>query len=264
MTYAADLAFALELADVADQISLERFTALDLKVETKPDRSPVTDADRSVEQTLKGMLAEHRPDDSLIGEEFGSASGSNNRTWIIDPIDGTANFMRGVPVWASLICLAVDGKPTVSVVSAPAMGRRWWAAPASAGAHGGAFTRDIDGSVRHIHVSGISDLEHASLSYNNLQLWDQAGMVEPLLDLSRKVWRTRAYGDFWSYMLLAEGALEIVAEHDLKIYDIAALVPIVEQAGGQFSALSGELTPETSSVLASNGKLHALTQRAFG
>ncbi len=258
MTYEADLELALQLADVADQISLERFTALDLKVETKPDRSPVTDADRSVEAAIKGMLAEHRPGDSLIGEEYGNSSGSNNRTWIIDPIDGTANFMRGVPVWASLICLAVDGKPTVSVVSAPALGRRWWAAP------GGAFTSDLDGSVRRIHVSGISDLEHASLSYNNLQLWDQAGYLDELVELSRKVWRTRAYGDFWSYMLLAEGALEIVAEHDLKIYDIAALVPIVEQAGGSFSALEGELTPETSSVLATNGKLHSVAQKHFG
>lgn len=258
MTYEADLEFALQLADIADQISLERFTALDLKVETKPDRSPVTDADRSVEAAIKGMLAEHRPGDSLIGEEYGNSSGSNNRTWIVDPIDGTANFMRGVPVWASLICLAVDGKPAVSVVSAPALGRRWWAAP------GGAFTSDLDGSVRRIHVSGISDLEHASLSYNNLQLWDQAGYLDELVELSRKVWRTRAYGDFWSYMLLAEGALEIVAEHDLKIYDIAALVPIVEQAGGSFSALEGELTPETSSVLATNGKLHSVAQKHFG
>lgn len=257
VTYEADLEFALELADVADQIALERFTAQDLKVETKPDRTPVTDADRSVEAALKGMLAEHRAADSLIGEEFGSSTGSNNRTWIIDPIDGTANFMRGVPVWASLICLSVDGKPTVSVVSAPALGRRWWAAP------GGAFTRDLDGSVRRIHVSGISDLEHASLSYNNLQLWDQAEMLEPLIALSREVWRTRAYGDFWSYMLLAEGTLEIVAEHDLKIYDIAALVPIVEQAGGRFSALDGELTSETSSVLATNGLLHAQVADAF-
>ncbi len=258
MTYEADLEFALQLADIADQISLERFTALDLKVETKPDRSPVTDADRSVEAAIKGMLAEHRPGDSLIGEEYGNSSGSNNRTWIVDPIDGTANFMRGVPVWASLICLAVDGKPAVSVVSAPALGRRWWAAP------GGAFTNDLDGSMRRIHVSGISDLEHASLSYNNLQLWDQAGYLDELVELSRKVWRTRAYGDFWSYMLLAEGALEIVAEHDLKIYDIAALVPIVEQAGGSFSALEGELTPETSSVLATNGKLHSVAQKHFG
>lgn len=257
MTYEADLEFALQLADVADQISLERFTALDLKVETKPDRSPVTDADRSVEAAIKGMLAEHRPGDSLIGEEYGNSSGSNNRTWIIDPIDGTANFMRGVPVWASLICLAIDGKPTVSVVSAPALGRRWWAAP------GGAFTSDLDGSVRRIHVSGIADLEHASLSYNNLQLWDQAGYLDELISLSREVWRTRAYGDFWSYMLLAEGALEIVAEHDLKIYDIAALVPIVEQAGGWFSALEGELTPDTSSVLATNGKLHGIVQNHF-
>lgn len=251
VTYEADLEFALQLADVADQISLERFTALDLKIETKPDRTPVTDADRSVEAALKGMLAEHKPTDSLIGEEFGDSAGSSNRTWIIDPIDGTANFMRGVPVWASLICLTIDGKPTVSVVSAPALGRRWWAAP------GGAFTRDLDGSVRRILVSRVSDLAHASLSYNNLQLWDKAGMLEPLVALSRKVWRTRAYGDFWSYMLLAEGTLEIVAEHDLKIYDIAALVPIVEQAGGVFTALEGDLTAESSSVLATNGFLHS-------
>ena len=257
MTYEADLEFALQLADVADQISLERFTALDLKVETKPDRSPVTDADRSVEAAIKGMLAEHRPGDSLIGEEYGNSSGSNNRTWIIDPIDGTANFMRGVPVWASLICLAVDGKPTVSVVSAPALGRRWWAAP------GGAFTSDLDGSVRRIHVSGIADLEHASLSYNNLQLWDSYGYLDELMALSRQVWRTRAYGDFLSYMYLAEGSVDIVAEHDLKIYDIAALVPIVEQAGGAFGAIDGPLTEASSSVLATNGKLHVTASTAL-
>lgn len=262
MTYTADLELALELANVADEIALERFQALDLKVETKPDRSPVTDADRAVEKALKGILAERRPDDALIGEEFGN-SGSAARTWIIDPIDGTANFMRGVPIWATLIALAIDGKPVISVVSAPALGRRWWAAPRTDEPTGGAFTSDIDGSVRHIHVSGISDLEHASMSYNNLQLWDQAGLVDPLVEFGRKIWRTRAYGDFYSYMLLAEGALEIVTEHDLKVYDIAALVPIVEQAGGQFSALSGPLTSESSSVLATNGRLHEITQAAF-
>jgi histidinol-phosphatase len=262
MTFTSDLELALELANIADEIALERFQALDLKVETKPDRSPVTDADRAVEKALKGILAERRPDDALIGEEFGN-SGSASRTWIIDPIDGTANFTRGVPIWATLIALAIDGKPVLSVVSAPAMGRRWWAAPRTDEPTGGAFTSDIDGSVRHIHVSGISDLEHASLSYNNLQLWDQAGLIDPLVEFSRKIWRTRAYGDFYSYMLLAEGALEIVTEHDLKIYDIAALVPIVEQAGGKFSALSGPLTPESSSVLATNGKLHEITQIAF-
>ena len=255
MTYHADLDLALELADIADAISLERFRALDLHVESKPDRSPVTDADKSVEQAIKKVLADKAPSDALIGEEYGT-SGSAARTWIIDPIDGTANYLRGVPVWATLIALAIDGKPTVSVVSAPALGRRWWAAPGV-----GAFTRELDGSVRELKVSAISDLEYASLSYNNLQLWDQVGMLPKLTELSRKIWRTRAYGDFWSYMLLAEGSVDIVAEHDLKIYDIAALVPIVEQAGGEFSALNGPLTAESSSVLATNGKLHAAVSK---
>jgi histidinol-phosphatase len=252
MTYEQDLALALELAEIADEISLARFRALDLHVENKPDRSPVTDADRSVELALKNLLAEKAPNDALIGEEFGN-NGAASRTWIIDPIDGTANYLRGVPVWATLIALAVDGKPVVSVVSAPAMGRRWWAAPET-----GAFASDIDGTTRSLKVSAISDLEHASLSYNNFQLWDQAGMLPQLTQLSRKIWRTRAYGDFWSYMLLAEGAVDIVAEHDLKIYDIAALVPIVEQAGGKFTAIDGPLNAETSSVLATNGKLHEI------
>ncbi len=250
MTYQADLDLALELADIADAISLARFRALDLHVESKPDRSPVTDADKSVEQAIKKILANQAPEDALIGEEYGN-TGSASRTWIIDPIDGTANYLRGVPVWATLIALAIDGKPTVSVVSAPALGRRWWAAPEI-----GSFTSDIDGSVRELRVSAISALENASLSYNNLQLWDQAGMLAELTGLSRKIWRTRAYGDFWSYMLLAEGSVDIVAEHDLKIYDIAALVPIVENAGGTFTAINGPLTAETSSVLATNGKLH--------
>jgi histidinol-phosphatase len=257
MTYQADLDLAIELADIADAISLQRFRALDLHVESKPDRSPVTDADRSVEQALKKVLAEKAPNDALIGEEYGN-TGAASRTWIIDPIDGTANYLRGVPVWATLIALSVDGKPVVSVVSAPAMGRRWWAAPEV-----GAFTKDIDGSIRTLKVSAIGELENASLSYNNLQLWDQAGKLPELTELSRKIWRTRAYGDFWSYMLLAEGSIDIVAEHDLKIYDIAALVPIVEQAGGKFTALDGPLTAETSSVLATNGKLHQVVQNSI-
>lgn len=258
MTFSSDLDLALAIADLADSIALERFRALDLKVETKPDRSPVTDADQAVERAIKALLAEKAPSDALIGEEYGSADGTTNRTWIIDPIDGTANYLRGVPVWATLIALAIDGKPTVSVVSAPAMGRRWWAAPVI-----GAWTQDIDGSTRRLAVSGISEFENASISYNNLQLWDQSGRLPQLLELSRKLWRTRAYGDFWSYMLLAEGALEIVAEHDLKIYDIAALVPIVELAGGQFSDLDGSLNAASSSVLATNGKLHSATAEAL-
>ncbi|MFM1984516.1 MAG: hypothetical protein RL723_951 [Actinomycetota bacterium] len=257
MTYQADLELAHELADIADAISLARFRSLDLHIESKPDRSPVTDADKSVEQAIKKILADRAPEDALIGEEYGN-SGSASRTWIIDPIDGTANYLRGVPVWATLIALAIDGKPTVSVVSAPALGRRWWAAPEI-----GSFTSDIDSNVRELRVSAISDLENASLSYNNLQLWDQAGMLSELTELSRKIWRTRAYGDFWSYMLLAEGSVDIVAEHDLKIYDIAALVPIVENAGGTFTAINGPLTSETSSVLATNGKLHAAVTAAL-
>jgi histidinol-phosphatase len=251
VTYTDDLLLAQELADIADAITLARFNALDLVVETKPDRSEVTDADRATELAIKARLTEKRPEDGVIGEEFGTSEG-NNRVWIIDPIDGTANFLRGVPVWATLIALVIDGKPVVSVVSAPALGRRWWGSPGE-----GSKTRDLDGSVRKLEVSKVSSIADASLSYNNLQLWDRAGMLDALVGLSRKVWRTRAYGDFWSYMLLAEGALEIVAEHDLKIYDIAALVPIVEQAGGQISALNGPLTTETSSVLATNGLLHA-------
>jgi histidinol-phosphatase len=265
MTHSEDLALALELADIADAISLDRFRAQDLYVETKPDASPVTDADRSVEQALKAKLAEQRPNDSLIGEEFGNTDGDHGgatsgpkRTWIIDPIDGTANFMRGVPVWATLIALQIDGKVVLSVVSAPALGRRWWAAPEI-----GAWTKDIDGSERILKVSAIGDLAHSSLSYNNLQLWDQSGKLSELLELSRKIWRTRAYGDFYSYMLLAEGSVDIVTEHDLKIYDIAALVPIVELAGGRFSALDGPLTDESSSVLATNGKLHDIVFAGF-
>ena len=249
MTHSEDLVLAIELAEIADAISLARFRALDLRVDTKPDRSPVTDADRTVELALKEHLAAKRPGDGIVGEEFGN-SGSTTRKWIIDPIDGTANYLRGVPVWATLISLSIDGKAVVSVVSAPALGRRWWAAP------GVAETSDIDGSVRPLKVSAVADLENTSLSYNNLQLWDSYGYLDRLIALSRKVWRTRAYGDFYSYMLLAEGSVDVVAEHDLKLYDIAALVPIVEQAGGRFTAIDGPLTEETASVLATNGKLH--------
>ena len=258
MSFVEDLKLAHELADIADAIALPRFMAQDLQVETKPDDSPVTDADRATERAIKAKLAEARPNDALIGEEYGESAGTGNRTWIIDPIDGTANFMRGVPVWASLIALSVDGKPVVSVVSAPALGRRWWAAP-EVGAH----TREIDGSERSIRVSNIADASNASISYNNLRLWDQSGKLPQLVEFSRTLWRTRAYGDFWSYMLLAEGSVDIVAEHDLKIYDIAALVPIVEQAGGKLTALDGPLTAKTSSVLATNGKLHSLATAAL-
>lgn len=252
-----DLALALELAEAADQISLPRFRALDLRVETKPDLSPVTDADKAVERALIALISRNRPDDAVLGEEFGS-SGQGIRKWIIDPIDGTANFVRGVPVWATLIALSIDGKPTVSVVSAPAMGARWWAAPGL-----GAHTKSVTGAIRQLSVSKVSRLEDCSISYNNLQLWQRTKYLPELLRLSETVWRTRAYGDFWSYMLLAEGSVDVVAEHDLKIYDIAALVPIIEQAGGSISDLHGPLTEQSSSVLATNSLIHAKVQSLF-
>lgn len=245
-----DQDLALKLADAADEISLARFRALDLRVEAKPDASPVTDADRSVEERLRAILERHRPEDAIIGEELAN-QGEGARTWIIDPIDGTANYLRGIPIWASLIALRVDDVITTSVVSAPALGRRWWAQRGN-----GAFTKDVDGRIRLVETSKVSDLAASSISYNSMQLWDQAGKLDELVALSRQVWRTRAFGDFLSYMYLAEGALEMVSEHDLKLYDIAALVPIVEEAGGTFTAIDGPLTAASSSVLATNTLMH--------
>ena len=244
-----DLEFALELANAADSISLARFRSLDLKIETKPDRTPVTDADRAVEQKLRNLIAQHRPEDAVIGEEFGSRAGS--REWIIDPIDGTANFLRGLPIWATLIALRINGELELSVVSAPAMGRRWWAETGS-----GSHTKDIDGTIRAIGVSAVSKLEDSYVSFNSIGQWDQIGGAARLTELSRRVWKDRAFGDFLSYMFVAEGQIEMAAEPDLKLHDIAALVPIVREAGGTFTALDGELSDQTSAVIASNGLLH--------
>src|SRR5690554_4311765 len=184
----SDLAFALELADAADAISVDRIRALDLVITTKPDRTLVTDADQAVEQAIRALLAGKRGDDSILGEEFGT-EGDSSRQWIIDPIDGTANYLRGVPVWATLIALAVDGDPVLGLVSAPALGKRWWATRGA-----GAVVRDSDGE-RALRVSGVAQLEDASLSYNSIQQWDMHGHLDELVALSRRVWRTRAYGD---------------------------------------------------------------------
>ncbi|MGV8969440.1 MAG: histidinol-phosphatase [Microbacteriaceae bacterium] len=246
----ADLELALELADAADLISLERFTSLDLVVTTKPDRTPVTDADQAVERSIRAGISAARPDDSILGEEYG-VEGDSRRQWIIDPIDGTANFLRGVPIWGTLISLAVDGIPVVGVVSAPALGQRWWAARDH-----GAWMSTRGQEPRALAVSAVSALADASISYNNIQGWDQFGHLDALVALTRDVWRARSIGDMWSYMLLAEGSLDIVGEFDLKPYDMAALVPIVEEAGGRFSSLSGEPGPWHGSALATNGVLH--------
>lgn len=248
-----DLALALALADTADEISRARFHAMDLVVTTKPDRTPVTDADQAVERAIRALLAERRPADGILGEEFG-AEGPTARQWIIDPIDGTAGFLRGIPIWATLISLAVDGVPVVGVVSAPALGKRWWARTGA-----GAWASDErtpDAAPVQLQVSGVATLADASLSYNSIQQWDTAGRLDSLIALSRQVWRTRAYGDMWSYMLLAEGHLDIAGEFDLQPYDMAALVPIVQEAGGRFTSVDGQDGPWHGSALATNGLLH--------
>ncbi|MFM9877538.1 MAG: inositol monophosphatase family protein [Rhodoglobus sp.] len=245
-----DLALALALAADADHISIDRFRSVDLVVTTKPDRTPVTDADQAVERSIRAGLEASRPGDSILGEEYG-IQGTGSRQWIIDPIDGTANFLRGVPIWGTLLALAEDGVPTLGVVSSPALGKRWWAARGH-----GAWAQDIGYDARPIHVSGVAELADASLSYNSLQGWDEVGRLDDVVALSRAVWRSRAIGDMWSYMLLAEGALDIVGEFDLKPYDMAALIPIVEEAGGRFSSVAGVAGPWEGNAIATNGLLH--------
>ena len=253
-----DLALALALAADADHISIDRFRAVDLVVTTKPDRTPVTDADQAVERGIRNGIEAARPGDSILGEEYGT-EGDSARQWIIDPIDGTANFLRGVPIWGTLIALAVDGVPVVGVVSAPALGKRWWAAIGH-----GAWMQETGGVTRPIRVSGVSELADASLSYNSLQGWDGEGRLDDVVRLSRSVWRSRAIGDMWSYMLLAEGALDIVTEFDLQPYDMAALIPIVEEAGGRFTSVAGEPGPWGGSALATNGHLHDAVASILG
>ena len=248
---ADDLALALRLADAADAQSSARFRAADLRVETKPDRTPVTDGDRAVEQAIRAILAAERPDDAVLGEEYGGER-EPGRQWIVDPIDGTTNFLRGQPVWGSLIALAVDGEPVVGVASAPALGRRWWGATGQ-----GAWAADLPaGAPTRLAVSGVRRLEDAFISYNAIQGWDDAGRLDALLALTRGSWRSRALGDFWAYALVAEGQLDVVGEHDLKVYDLAALVPIVTEAGGRFTDLAGAPGPWRGTALATNGLLH--------
>ncbi len=228
---------------------MSRFDAPDLEISTKADASHVTEADLATERAIRALLEQERPDDGVFGEEFG-ASGSTVRQWIIDPIDGTANYLKGIPMWATLIALAIDGVPQVGVVSQPAIGRRWWGATGH-----GAWTNGADGP-RRLRVSGIAELNESSVSFQSIQQWDQAGYGEHLLPLSRLVWRDRGYGDAWPYMLLAEGRLEMVAEFAVKEYDIAAHIPIVREAGGTFTAVDGSDRLDARSSLATNGVLH--------
>jgi histidinol-phosphatase len=248
--FATDLDLARQLADAADALTIARFGAADLAVDAKPDLTPVSDADTAAERVIRDALARERPDDAVSGEEFGS-DGSGSRRWVIDPIDGTKNYVRNVPVWATLIALLDGTEPVVGVVSAPALGRRWWAARGA-----GAWASVNGGEPRRLAVSQVASLADASLSYSSLSGWEPLGLRDAFLALADRVWRTRAYGDFWSYMLVAEGAVDLATEPELSLWDIAALAPIVTEAGGRFTGVDGVAGVHQGSAAASNGILH--------
>ena len=262
-----DLALAHALADLADAISLDRYQAQDLVITTKPDNTPVTDADRAVETAIREALAIHRNTDGLVGEEFGSDKGTSGRYWVIDPIDGTKNFMRGVPTWATLIALVhVDSsgaeEVVVGIASAPALARRWSAAKGH-----GAFVRFKSGSVedlweefdassneKKISVSKVAKLTDASISYSDFVGWGDR--LEPFQKMLASAWRTRGIGDFWSHMLVAEGAVDVAIEPSLAVWDMAALDIIVREAGGSFTNTAGQNGPFGGSGVSTNGVLH--------
>jgi histidinol-phosphatase len=254
-----DLRLAHLLADDADSITMSRFRSLDLHVTAKPDLTPVSDADTAAEQAIRRTLSRARPRDAVHGEEMGD-TGWGPRRWVIDPIDGTKNFVRGVPVWATLIALMIGDKPVVGVVSAPALGRRWWAS-----LDGGAYAGKSLMSASQIHVSNVKTIEDASLSYASISAWVESHQGQQFVDLLRQCWRTRAYGDFWSYMLLAEGGVDIACEPVLELHDMAACSIIVPEAGGSFTDLDGRPGPLGNGGYATNGVLHTavLTQLAL-
>lgn len=257
----SDLELALELAAIADGITMARYLAQNLEVTTKPDNTPVTDADKSTERALRHHLANVRLDDGLVGEEFGSQNIEAARYWVMDPIDGTKNFMRGVPTWATLIGLVErqsDGseKVIVGVVSAPALFRRWYASNGN-----GAFTTLNNGSPRQISVSKVSELSNASITYSDFLGWSDR--LVKFQNLISTCTRSRGLGDFWSHMLVAEGAVDIAAEPSLALWDMTALDVIVREAGGTFSNLTGEAGPFGGSGISTNTLLHAKVMAAL-
>jgi len=252
---ALDLSLALRLADAADAMSMAKYRSAELVVETKPDLTPVTDADKGIEFMIRDLLAHERPTDLVIGEEFGGkdealASSNNQYYWVIDPIDGTKNFIRGVPTWGTLIALVTpEHDVVVGVVSAPALYRRWFAHKA-----GGAFLSENGEPARRIQVSAVHSLGDASISYSDLAGWGDRR--QNFVDLQERVWRTRGLGDFWSHMLVAEGAVDIAVEPSLALWDMAANAIIVTEAGGVFGDLEGNHGAHGASGLSTNGKLH--------
>ena len=238
---------------MADAMTLARFRDVDLVVSTKPDLTPVTEADRSVERALRERITAARPGHAVVGEEYGS-EGSGEWRWILDPIDGTKNYVRGIPIWATCIALQHHDAVTVGVVSAPALGRRWWAARGEGAFAGGA----------PIRVSRIATVEDAQLSYDSVPGFEALGMGERFLDLGRRCWRTRGLGDFWSHVLVAEGAVDIAVEPEVSVWDVAAIQVIVEEAGGRFTDLGGAARPDGGSAVSTNGLLHDEVLAALG
>ncbi|NIH85471.1 histidinol-phosphatase [Amycolatopsis granulosa] len=249
-SYTDDLILAGKLADAADSITTARFRARDLKVSSKPDRTPVTDADTAVEDAVRELLAAERPDDNVAGEERGGTAWQSGRAWVLDPIDGTKNFLRGGPVWATLIALVEDGRPVVGMVSAPLLGRRWWAAAGE-----GAWMSDQAGE-RRIGVSAVSALSDGYLSTTDLGSWTEYHSREAYLGLVDACWETRAFGDFWQHCLVAEGAIDLAAEPIVNPWDVAPMQILLTEAGGRFSDLTGAARFDGGSALSSNGHLH--------
>ncbi len=249
-----DLALAIRLADAADSITLARYQSIDLVVTTKPDNTPVTDADKAAEEALRALIKNHRPDDGIVGEEFGNDAGGAERYWVIDPIDGTKNFLRGVPTWATLIGLIEkqsDGSEVVvvGVVSAPALFRRWHASEGN-----GAFVSVNKAAPERIHVSQVSEIKDASISYSDFIGWGER--LAPFQSLLADAWRTRGIGDFWSHMLVAEGAVDVAVEPSLALWDMAALDIIVREAGGRFTNVAGSDGSLGGSGLSTNSAIH--------
>jgi histidinol-phosphatase len=249
-----ELTFALELADAADAITLARFRAADLVVETKPDMTPVSEADKAVEAALRSRINRARPGHGIVGEEMGSEGTDKDVRWIIDPIDATKNYIRGVPVFATLIALEREDRVEVGVVSAPGLGRRWWAARGE-----GAFA-----SGQPIRVSRVAKLSDAFFLYSSIHGWEERGRGAQMLELLRRVWRSRAFGDFWAHMLVAEGAADLAAEPEVTLWDLAALQVILEEAGGRFTDRRAQARPDGGSALSSNGLLHDELLAALG
>ncbi|GAA2258552.1 histidinol-phosphatase [Streptomyces amakusaensis] len=259
MSHHADLELALRLSDLSDDITGRRFQARDLRIQEKPDRTPVTDADNAVEKAVREALSAARPDDSFAGEETGGTV-TAGRTWMVDPIDGTKNFLRGIPVWATLIALLEDGRPTVGVISAPALHSRWWAA-----AEQGAWLRrgPAGSTPLPLRVSGATRLADAYLSTTSTRTWDVFHSREAYLRLAEACWEDRAFGDFLQHCMVAEGTLDIAAEPVVNPWDITAVQILVEEAGGVCTDLLGVSPQSGTGALSANPRLHQLALKAL-